>query len=78
MKTNIGTGISIVGNKENEEKFFKLTADERFELIKETMNSITNILVYSGIPVNNFPGILHTQAELLEDKFKIIKNKGKQ
>lgn len=70
--------ITVSDNEENEKKFFKLTADERFELVKETMNSITNILVFSGIPVDNFPSVLRAQAELLEDKFNTIKNRGKQ
>jgi len=74
MKTN----ITIVGNMQNEEKFLNLSEDERFEIIKDTMNSITNILVFSGIPADNFPSVLRAQAALLEDKIKTIRERGKQ
>lgn len=70
--------IAIIGNGENEKKFYRLTSSERLELIRETMNGITNILVYSGIPAEDFPGVLRAHAEILEDKFTTLKSRGTQ
>jgi hypothetical protein len=70
--------IVVNGNEENEKKFESLTGDERLELLTETMDSITKILVFSGVPTDTFPSILRAQAALLEDKFKEIIERGKQ